>query len=543
MDTTNPVSGMGYDSYGFARGQDDFVGGAGVELGEAFPMAGAMSNGMGDRTDLGQWGDMHGRHGEVAANFPMGPGFHEHGGVPGGDLDGRRAPNGVGGQIVPVPENQGPHPSFRRLQEHRRLSQSIPRWYDGIKKAVVEHCYGPDFSYLTRVPDVTDKDVMEFVGTINPPPYLTPHQKALLTELLQNMESWWSTSFQAMQSIHEESAELMGFNALPIPPSPLPLQIQRRLKTMVRSVMHLLKTPVAPSTTSYSGQETSGPIEDVHYWKLLGQEHRHCPKLVLREWLFQHFDRPYPSDRDKKLLAAVTSMTRTQVSNWFINARVRIWQPMVMELGKELNQEGGVMEEGSSADEKIKEDEQVGLENEGTSRDLVVVDAHQHLDTSPERSAPRPAVISAGEMPGMGVGLGLGEDFCQPPLVLPAPEVARSAPVELPAVVGENVGRSLGQPIPEPNSIMPPPATTMTQALEINPEQVSISEPAVVAAAAPPGLAEDPPGPPVFQAIPMAPPGFEPVVPLTGGSENPLLEVTDQIALVDEMPKPKVEEE
>jgi hypothetical protein len=29
-------------------------------------------------------------------------------------------------------------------------------------------------------------------------------------------------------------------------------------------------------------------------------------------------------------------MTRGQVGNWFINARVRIWRPMVLSLGDEL---------------------------------------------------------------------------------------------------------------------------------------------------------------------------------------------------------------
>lgn len=113
--------------------------------------------------------------------------------------------------------------------------------------------------------------------------------------------------------------------------------------------MHLLKIPTAPSTSTYTAQDGSGPIDDASYWKLLGQEHRHCPKLVLREWLFQHFDRPYPSDHDKKLLAAVTGMTRTQVSNWFINARVRIWQPMVMELGQQIVHDRGTSEAGPSA--------------------------------------------------------------------------------------------------------------------------------------------------------------------------------------------------
>ncbi|KAJ6919484.1 hypothetical protein NC651_013443 [Populus alba x Populus x berolinensis] len=40
----------------------------------------------------------------------------------------------------------------------------------------------------------------------------------------------------------------------------------------------------------------------------------------------------YPSDADKHLLARQTGLSRNQVSNWFINARVRLWKPMVEEM-------------------------------------------------------------------------------------------------------------------------------------------------------------------------------------------------------------------
>ncbi|KAJ6698443.1 HOMEOBOX PROTEIN TRANSCRIPTION FACTORS [Salix purpurea] len=42
---------------------------------------------------------------------------------------------------------------------------------------------------------------------------------------------------------------------------------------------------------------------------------------VLRAWLFEHFLHPYPKDSDKHMLAKQTGLTRSQVSNWFINAR------------------------------------------------------------------------------------------------------------------------------------------------------------------------------------------------------------------------------
>ncbi|PKA48440.1 BEL1-like homeodomain protein 8 [Apostasia shenzhenica] len=53
---------------------------------------------------------------------------------------------------------------------------------------------------------------------------------------------------------------------------------------------------------------------------------------VLRAWLFDHFLHPYPTDTDKHMLATQTGLSRNQVSNWFINARVRLWKPMIEEM-------------------------------------------------------------------------------------------------------------------------------------------------------------------------------------------------------------------
>ncbi|KAJ3682040.1 hypothetical protein LUZ60_014613 [Juncus effusus] len=70
---------------------------------------------------------------------------------------------------------------------------------------------------------------------------------------------------------------------------------------------------------------------DAHPWR----PQRGLPERsvsVLRAWLFEHFLHPYPSDVDKHILARQTGLSRSQVSNWFINARVRLWKPMVEEM-------------------------------------------------------------------------------------------------------------------------------------------------------------------------------------------------------------------
>ncbi|KAI4300551.1 hypothetical protein L6164_033918 [Bauhinia variegata] len=75
---------------------------------------------------------------------------------------------------------------------------------------------------------------------------------------------------------------------------------------------------------------------------------------VLRAWLFEHFLHPYPKDSDKHMLAKQTGLTRGQVSNWFINARVRLWKPMVEEMYLEEMKEH---EQNGSEDKTSKSSE------------------------------------------------------------------------------------------------------------------------------------------------------------------------------------------
>ncbi|TKR69765.1 hypothetical protein L596_021875 [Steinernema carpocapsae] len=67
-----------------------------------------------------------------------------------------------------------------------------------------------------------------------------------------------------------------------------------------------------------------------------GGSKRKVPKVFSKEaitkfraWLFQNLTHPYPSEEQKKQLAADTGLTILQVNNWFINARRRIVQPMI----------------------------------------------------------------------------------------------------------------------------------------------------------------------------------------------------------------------
>ncbi|KAI8972271.1 homeobox KN domain-containing protein [Pilobolus umbonatus] len=63
------------------------------------------------------------------------------------------------------------------------------------------------------------------------------------------------------------------------------------------------------------------------------------PKNVteyLRQWLILHKKHPYPTEKEKQQLALETGLMVNQISNWFINARRRILQPMLESENRQL---------------------------------------------------------------------------------------------------------------------------------------------------------------------------------------------------------------
>jgi hypothetical protein len=111
---------------------------------------------------------------------------------------------------------------------------------------------------------------------------------------------------------------------------------------------------------------------------------------VLRAWLFEHFLHPYPKDSDKHMLAKQTGLTRSQVSNWFINARVRLWKPMVEEMYLEEmkeNELNGSEEKSSKSNEdssmKVPSPQEKGLNTETEPKGYnSTQDISQSQDTS-----------------------------------------------------------------------------------------------------------------------------------------------------------------
>ncbi|KAI9264451.1 hypothetical protein BY458DRAFT_514061 [Sporodiniella umbellata] len=91
------------------------------------------------------------------------------------------------------------------------------------------------------------------------------------------------------------------------------------------------KAMAAPTTTTSNGSSTCTITTAAATIK---RRRGNLPKAVtaiLRDWLSKHKRHPYPTEEEKAMLAEETHLSLNQISNWFINARRRILQPMLEE--------------------------------------------------------------------------------------------------------------------------------------------------------------------------------------------------------------------
>ena len=58
----------------------------------------------------------------------------------------------------------------------------------------------------------------------------------------------------------------------------------------------------------------------------------------LKEFLYDHFDNPYPSETQKGKLAKELGLDVVQVNTWFINARMRLWKPHIEKVFKSMKE-------------------------------------------------------------------------------------------------------------------------------------------------------------------------------------------------------------
>lgn len=83
---------------------------------------------------------------------------------------------------------------------------------------------------------------------------------------------------------------------------------------------------------------------------------------ILRKWLFANFQNPYPDKNAKNQLASDTGLTLTQINNWFINARVRVWKPTVeLMTGDRMRRESSAVGFGGDLDTASGDERSAGM--------------------------------------------------------------------------------------------------------------------------------------------------------------------------------------
>ncbi|KAE8692919.1 Detected protein of unknown function [Hibiscus syriacus] len=183
------------------------------------------------------------------------------------------------------------------------------------------------------------------------------HKKAKLLYLQQEVCRRYKLYYQQIQMVVSSFESVAGLSAATPYVSLVLKTVERnfwclgntisdRFRHLSRAPGEDLLSPTTGASTSkgdinlsrlkYGVQKSSGVNLGFHEPQQQGWRPQRglpeCAVAILRAWLFEHFLHPYPTDTDKHMLATQTGLSRNQVSNWFINARVRIWKPMVEEI-------------------------------------------------------------------------------------------------------------------------------------------------------------------------------------------------------------------
>ncbi|KAK9760578.1 Homeobox protein tos8 [Basidiobolus ranarum] len=138
--------------------------------------------------------------------------------------------------------------------------------------------------------------------------YIGVHKERIEEMLIHNAKEWTGFHYVA-EPIHyeadrESTSSESSRSSTSLSPSPIHFELQSSLEES----LHTLAKP--------------------NQKKRRGNLPKHVT-AILKSWLAQHVKHPYPTEDEKIALAMETKLTMNQISNWFINARRRILQPMI----------------------------------------------------------------------------------------------------------------------------------------------------------------------------------------------------------------------
>ncbi|CAI9286715.1 unnamed protein product [Lactuca saligna] len=217
-----------------------------------------------------------------------------------------------------------------------------------VKKAMKQHC---KHDYMNN----SKEALMISENKLDSRPISAAEKQDLqsnmtkLTSMLNEVDRRYKQYYHQMQIVVSSFEAIAGCGAS-IPYTTLILQTIscqfRFIKDAIKSQIQVISTRLGRTELNEEGigiprlrfvdQKVRKQSRAMH--RHIGRPQRGLPEScvsILRAWLFEHFLHPYPKDSEKNMLARQTGLSKTQVTNWFINARVRLWKPMVEEMHKQ----------------------------------------------------------------------------------------------------------------------------------------------------------------------------------------------------------------
>ncbi|KAG2227254.1 hypothetical protein INT45_008498 [Circinella minor] len=163
-----------------------------------------------------------------------------------------------------------------------------------------------------------------------------------------------SSSSQQQQQQQTTLNERRPYQRRSHPPT---MHVSRQKRT--RKSTHVIQTGQLSSVQQqkrnhYNKSSASTSTTNTNTNGIKKRQRSNLPKpvtAILKTWLTEHKEHPYPNEDEKIALVQKTGLARNQISNWFINARRRILRPMLIadDVDVEVEDEDYEHQEGYSS--------------------------------------------------------------------------------------------------------------------------------------------------------------------------------------------------